>query len=575
MSRFQGGALAAGVVAAIAAFSAGCGGKQTSAEPTAAAAADGAEAAPAPVTFVNVTETAGLRFRHENGAFGRKYLPETMGAGCAFLDYDNDGRQDIFLVNGKRFRGKEGSAKPLPALYRNMGNGAFEDVTRAAHLDVVSYGLGLALGDIDNDGDADLFVNALGPDHLFRNEGNGTFTDITAQAGVSDPSFGSSATFLDYDKDGLLDLFVCNYVTWSEADDLFCTIDPPAKSYCTPESYKGATNHLYRNLGQGRFEDVTGKAGVLNPTGKSLGVVVYDHDNDGWPDIVVGNDTQPNYLYRNRGDGTFQEIAREVGIAFSESGVARGSMGIDAADYDDSGWQSIVIGNFSNEMIALFHNEGGGLYVDDAPAAGVGPPSLLTLAFGSFFFDYDNDGRIDIFVGNGHVEPDINKVQKDVHWAEPPHLFQNVGKGRFAVASDKCGHDLQEPLVVRGAAWGDFDDDGDPDILVSNNGGSPRLLRNDGGNARAWLRVTLQGTKSARDAYGAELTLTSGGRTQRRTLRGSSSYCSQSEKAVLFGLGRATGVEKLEIVWPSGEKQTLSSLPVNTSIHVVEGQPLS
>src|SRR5437867_9325696 len=341
------------------------------------------------VTFADVTLAAGIRFRHVTGAFGKKYLPETMGSGCAWLDYDGDGRQDIFLANSRAWPGHGAGGRALPALYRNRGDGTFEDVTSKTGLAVQSYALGVAVGDYDNDGRPDLFLNCLGPDHLYHNRGDGTFEDSTDRAGVSDPAFGSSAAFLDYDRDGKLDLFVCNYVSWSPQTDIFCTLDGTRKSYCTPESYHGATDRLFRNLGDGRFEDVTKAAGVYNENGKSLGVVVYDHDGDGLPDIAVANDTQPNYLYRNRGDGTFEEIGREVGIAFSEAGVARGAMGIDAADYDLSGRESLVIGNFSNEMVALYHNEGGNLYVDDAASAGIGPPSLLTLAFGTFFFDYD------------------------------------------------------------------------------------------------------------------------------------------------------------------------------------------
>jgi hypothetical protein len=391
-----------------------------------------------PVLFTAVTAAAGIDFVHHSGARGRKYLPETMGSGLVWFDYDGDHRPDLFLVNSSDWP-ESRQATHSQALYRNLGDGTFEDVTRAAGLEADLYGIGAAAGDYDNDGHPDLFVNALGPDRLYRNRGDGSFADVTEGAGVSDPAFGSSATWLDYDRDGLIDLFVCNYVQWTPATDIYCTLDGENKSYCTPESYRGASNRLYRNRGDGRFEDVTEPAGLLNESGKSLGVVTLDYDGDGFTDLAIANDTQPNFLYRNEGNGTFTEVGRSAGIAFSEEGKARGAMGIDAADYDDSGRQSLMIGNFSNEMLALYHNEGRGLFIDDAAAAGIGQPSLLTLAFGCFFFDFDLDGRLDIFVANGHVEDDINLVQPSVTYAQSPHLFRGVEGGRFEVFDGRTG----------------------------------------------------------------------------------------------------------------------------------------
>ncbi len=527
---------------------------------------------PVEVRFADVTEAAGISFRHETGAFGRKWLPETMGSGCAWLDYDLDGRPDLFLVNSAPWPGHRTGRRATQALYRNRGDGTFEDVTARAGLDVELYGMGAAVGDVDNDGDPDLFVNALGADRLFSNRGDGTFEDVTVRAGVSDPGFGSSATFLDYDRDGDLDLFACNYVRWSPETDIFCTLDGVNKSYCTPESYPGATNRLWRNLGGGRFEDVTRPAGVHNDTGKSLGVVVFDHDGDGLQDIAVSNDTQPNYLYRNRGDGAFTEVGRYVGMAFSETGVARAGMGIDAGDYDGCGRESLVITNFSNEMIGLYHNEGPELFVDDAAMAGVGNPSLLTLGFGAFFFDVDLDGWLDLFVANGHVEPDVNRVQKEVAHAQPPHLFRNLGGGRFEDVAPRAGDALRQPLVGRGAAYADYDGDGDLDVAVTTNGGPARLFRNETRPAGRWLRVNLVGTRSPRDAFGARLVLAVGGRRLVRTLRGATSYLSQSEKTVTFGLDGASGADALEIVWPSGARQSLRDLPADRSITIVEGE---
>jgi hypothetical protein len=528
-----------------------------------------------PVVFTDVTRESGITFAHNSGAFGRKYLPETMGSGLVFFDYDGDGRQDLFLVNGADWPGRRRRRSP-PALYRNRGDGTFEDVTARAGLTAEIYGIGAAAVDYDNDGDADLFVNALGPDRLYRNRGDGTFEDVTRRAGVSDPAFGSSAAWLDYDRDGDLDLFVGNYVEWTAATDIFCTLDGTSKSYCTPESYRGATNRLYRNRGDGTFEDVTRPAGVHDPTGKSLGVVAFDYDGDGWPDLAVANDTQPNFLYRNRGDGTFEEVGRTAGIAFSEEGKARGAMGIDAADYDGSGRESLVIGNFSNEMLALYHNEGRGLFIDDAPSAGIGLPSLLTLAFGCFFFDYDLDGRLDIYSANGHVENDINRVQPSVTHAQPPHLFRGLPGGRFEAMEQRIGGDLARPVVARGAAYADYDGDGDLDVAVSVNNGPAILLRNDGGNANRFVRVRLIGRASNRDAVGAVARLRAGRLAATRAVRAGSSYASQSELPLTFGLGPggpgAAEAADLSVAWPSGRTQEFHGL-VTGRLHVLEEAP--
>jgi len=528
-----------------------------------------------PVQFTAVTEAAGIDFAHHNGARGRKYLPETMGSGLAWFDYDGDHHPDLFLVNSTDWPESRQGAHSQ-ALYRNRGDGTFEDVTAAAGLVADLYGIGAAVGDYDNDGDLDLFVNALGPDRLYRNRGDGVFEDVTDRAGVSDESFGSSATWLDFDRDGFLDLFVCNYVQWTPDTDIYCTLDGEHKSYCTPESYRGASNRLYRNRGDGRFEDVTATAGLLNASGKSLGVVALDYDGDGFTDLAVANDTQPNFLYRNEGNGTFSEVGRSAGIAFSEEGKARGAMGIDAADYDDSGRESLMIGNFSNEMLALYHNEGRGLFIDDAAAAGIGQPSLLTLAFGCFFFDFDLDGRLDLFVANGHVENEINRVQPSVTYAQPPHLFRGVEGGRFEVYDDRSGADLSRPLVARGAAYADYDGDGDLDIALSTNGGPAILLRNDGGNANAWVRLKLRGGEANRDGIGAVVHLTSGGRTATRVVRSASSYASQNEMVLTFGLGGASGgappTVDVEVIWPGGERQSFPGLAVRRQ-HLLEQAP--
>ena len=525
-----------------------------------------------PIQFKDVTNEAGIHFKHNSGAYGKHYLPETVGAGCAFLDYDNDGWQDILLVNSTNWPDHKG-AKSYPALYHNNRNGTFTDVTKDAGLAVEMYGLGCAVADYDNDGNPDIYVTCLGGNHLFHNNGNGKFTDVTAKAGVGNNGFSTSAAWLDYDKDGKLDLFVCNYVEWSIDKDLFCTLDGKNKSYCTPESYKGQSAVLYHNRGDGTFEDVTERAGLKDPTSKSLGVVTFDYDNDGWTDLFVANDTQPNKLYHNNGNGTFTDNAMTAGVAFSEEGKARAGMGTDAADYDGSGRQSLIIGNFSNEMMALYHNEGTGLFIDEAPTSTIGQASLLTLSFACFFFDYDLDGLPDIFAANGHVSDDINTVQPKVKYAEPPHLFRNLGKKKFEEVADKVGHALQQAMVARGAVYGDFDNDGDLDVLISTNNGPPHLLRNDGGNQNNLLRIKTVGTASNRDGIGAKVTVKLA--DQRKlwgVVKSGSSYCSQSELPLTFGLGKLDKVATVEITWPSGRVDTLTDVAANQTITVQEGK---
>jgi enediyne biosynthesis protein E4 len=552
--------LAAAVLAAAATA---CGGPDAARAPSAPAAAPVSETAPR-IRFTDVTAAAGISFVHNNGAFGRKYLPETMGSGVVVFDYDGDGDDDLYFVNSSDFPGHPTGRPSHPALYRNDG-GRFVDVTKAAGLDLIRYGMGGAAADYDGDGHVDLFVNCLGPDLLFHNRGDGTFEEVAARAGVGDPGFGSSATWLDADGDGRPDLFLCNYIEWSEATDIRCTLDGTHKSYCTPEPYHGRSSHLFHNRGDGTFEDVSETAGVLDAGGKALGVVAFDADGDGRTDLAVANDTQPNRLYRNEGGGRFRDVAVTAGIAFSEDGRARGAMGIDAADYDGSGRPSLVIGNFSNEMLALYHNEGNGLFVDDAPTAGIGLPSLLTLAFGAFFFDADLDGRPDIFIANGHVEDAIAAVQPDVTYAQPPHLFRNVGGGKFESVTQSGGADLMRPMVARGAATLDFDGDGDLDIVVTTNGGPARLLRNDTEGGGRSLRVRLEGAAPNRDALGAAVSLTvdppagQGGApvVLHAERRSASSYLSQCEPVLTFGLGRSGRPARLDVRWPDGTTATV------------------
>ncbi len=523
-------------------------------------------------TFTDVTGPAGIRFRHDSGAFGKKYLPETMGAGGGFFDADGDGAQDILLVNSMPWPGQPARVS-LPALYKNNREGTFTDVTAASGLGVPAYGMGVAAGDYDNDGKTDVYITALGRNRLFRNLGGMRFADVTAAAGVVTDGFSASAAWFDYDRDGRLDLFVTRYVDWKLEKDIHCSLDGKTKSYCTPEAYKGQSPVLYRNLGGGRFEDATKKAGVLDPAAKALGIALLDHNGDGWLDLFVANDTQPNRLYENKQNGTFAEIGLAAGVALNDAGVPRAGMGVDAADYDGSGRQSLVIGNFSNEMIALYRNEGGGLFIDDAPASAIGKTSLLTLTFACFFFDYDLDGRPDIFAANGHVADDISRVQPRVAYAQAPHLFRNLGNRRFEAVTATSGAPLQQAVVARGAAYGDYDGDGDPDVLITTNNGPARLLRNDGGERSNRLRARFVGTKSNRDGIGtfARVT-TASGPSPWQMVKTGSSYLSQSELPLTFGLGTADRVTKIEVKWPDGRTETLPGVEANVALTIEEGK---
>ncbi|MGH9632558.1 MAG: CRTAC1 family protein [Bryobacteraceae bacterium] len=518
-------------------------------------------AAPQAVKFTDITSAAGIDFNHNSGRAGKKWLPETMGSGCAFIDYNNDGWPDILLLNSKDFspRGR----KSLPALYRNDKDGTFTVVTAGSGLDIEMYAMGVAVADFDNDGLEDLYITALEGDRLFRNTGNGKFQDVTKASGIQNANFGTSAAWLDYDKDGKADLFVANYVQWTPKGDLWCSLDGATKSYCTPESYKGVSSKLYRNLGGGKFEDATAKAGLADPTSKALGIAVIDYNTDGWPDLFVANDTEPNKLYRNKGNGSFEEEGVSAGVAFGEDGVARGAMGVDFADYDRSGRPHLLVGNFSNQMLALYHNEGGGLFVDEAPRSPVGRSSLLRLAFGVFFFDYDLDGYPDIFAANGHIDEEIGRVQPKIQFKQPPLLFRNTGKGRFEDMSNAVGTAFTKPMVARGAAHADIDGDGDLDILITTNHGPAHLFRNDGGNKNNWLRLKLEGTKSNRSALGAVVRVESASGKQSKTVHSGSSYCSQSELTLTFGLGQDPSVTAVEVLWPGGARQRFTNLTVN------------
>ena len=518
--------------------------------------------APAGLGFslADVTTAAGIDFRHNSGAFGAKYLPETMGPGCAFLDYDGDGWLDILLVNGMDWPGHKRQRSTLK-LYRNNRNGTFSDVTERAGLAVEMYGMGVAVADFNNDGFADILITAVGQNRLFQNTGVGHFVDVTEKAGLGGRNgFSTSALWFDFDRDGLLDLLVCNYVKWSPQRDVFCSVDGKRKSYCTPEAYHGDTCWLFRNRGNGTFEDVTAKSGIFDPTSKSLGVAMVDYDRDGWPDVLIANDTQPNKLYRNLRNGTFEDVAVRAGVAFSEDGKARAGMGIDTADFDNSGQEGIAITNFDNEMMALYRPSPPGVYTDAAMTAGVGQASRDSLGFGCSFLDINLDGRLDLLAVNGHIDETVRQIRGNAGYAQAPHLFLNRGGTRFQDVAGLVGGGFGTPKVARGLAYGDFDRDGDLDVLLTTNQGQPHLYRNDVAPGVHSLRARLTGTKSNRDAIGAVVRLTTAEGTQSRTVKTGSSYLSQSELTLTFGLGLRESAARVVIEWPSGSVQEFSKV---------------
>jgi hypothetical protein len=539
-------------------------GKKPSAEP------------PPPVTFHEVTKEVGIDFKHVNGAAGDKYMPETMGSGAAFLDYNNDGNLDILLINGTYWPEHKRTEKPTMQLYRNDGKGKFADVTEKAGLNVSLYGMGIAVGDYDNDGWDDLYVTGVGESRLFHNTagegGERRFVDVTAHAGLRHSGWATSATWIDYNRDGFLDLFVCHYVEWSPEIDRSksFSLDGINRSYATPQQYAGQTCRLYRNEKGGRFTDVTRPSGIFNTRSKALGVVLCDFDQDGWPDIVVANDTEPNFLYHNQGNETFKEVALEVGIAVAETGKAKAGMGIDTGDEQNNGQESIIITNFAGEQLTLYRPDGTGHFLDMAARSGIGNASQYYLGFGVFFFDYDLDGWLDIFVANGHIQDDAELRQTGVAYEEPALLFRNRGQGVYQEVTAASGEALMRRVVGRAAAWGDYDNDGSPDILVTVNNGAPRLLRNDNRTGNNWLRLKLEGTQSNRNAIGARVRVHIGERTLSQTVKNASSYLAQSDRRLLFGLGKARQADSIEIQWPNGLVQTLGPTPANQTHIVLE-----
>jgi hypothetical protein len=525
--------------------------------------------------LVDVTSQSGIHFSHNSGAYGRKFLPETMGSGCAFLDYDGDGWQDVLLINGMDWPNHRRTRTTM-RLYHNNRNGTFTDITGRAGLDIEMYGMGVAVADYNNDGFPDIFITCVGQNRLFKNTGRGTFLDVTRESGLAGrEGFSTSALWFDFDRDGFLDLFVCNYVKWSPAQDVFCSLDGKHKSYCTPEAYRGETCWLFHNRGNGTFEDATATSGIFDTSSKSLGVAMLDYDEDGWPDLMVANDTQPNKLYRNQRNGTFKDVAVEAGIAFSNDGKARAGMGVAVGDFNGSGRPGIAITNFDDEMVGLYRPLGKGLYEDVAVQSGVGLPSKNTLGFGCVFADMNLDGALDLVVANGHIDETVRNIRGNVGYAQPPQLFLNDGAGKFRDIASEVDDAFQRPKVGRGLCYSDFDRDGDLDLLMTTNNGPAYLFRNDQLSRNRAIRFRLIGVKSNRDAIGARVQIFHGESSQSRLVKSGSSYLSQSELPVTFGLGQADRVDRVVLNWSSGSTEEYKNLPSGKLYQCVEGKGIT
>jgi enediyne biosynthesis protein E4 len=524
------------------------------------------------VTFEDVTKTSGIVWVHNNAHSPERFLPETVGAGCAFFDYDNDGWMDIFLVNSGASDFYSPATPLKNALYHNNHDGSFTDVTDKAGLSGGRFGMGVAVADYDGDGWQDLYVTNYGPNVLYRNNGNGTFTDVTDKAGVVTQGWSTCAVWFDYDNDGKLDLFVSSFVSFDKSQHLLCVDKTMTQNYyCIPRIFKPRASYLFHNNGNGSFTDVSTESGITASPGKSFGVVATDVNNDGLLDLFVANDTLPNFLFINKGGGKFEEVGLQAAVAYSEAGKPRSGMGVDATDYDGDGWQDLFVANIDQEFFSLYHNEKDLTFTDEPGE--IGPATQLLSGWGLKFFDYDDDGDPDLLLVNGHPDDLIEMKASRVKYKEPLLLFENTGTG-FKNVSAQSGNVFTKQFSGRGMAVGDFDNDGDLDVLISNNGEAPLLLRNEGGNRNNWLGLQLVATKSNPGAAGAIITWQAAGMKRSRLRTAGGSYLSSSDPRELLGLGAASKLENVEIRWPSGKVDKLTDLPVNRYVKVVEGSGL-
>ena len=518
--------------------------------------------------------SSGIRWVHTAGKSAARYLPETTGPGCAFLDYDNDGWMDIYLVNSGKCDFYDLSPPLRNALYRNNRDGTFSDVTEKARVAGGGYGQGVAVGDYDGDGFPDLYVTQYGRSILYHNNGDGTFTDVTEKAGVAAPGWSSSAVWFDYDNDGRLDLFVCQFVEFSKSRNKSCGPGEEGKhGYCIPRLYQPMPSWLFHNNGDGTFTDVSKASGIANYPGKAWGVVAADVNNDGRLDLFVGNDTVPNFLFMNRGNGRFEETATYAGVAYSGDGRARSGMGVDSADFNQDGWMDLFVANIDREMFAIYQNNHDETFDDQAGPTGIGAATRLMSGWGLKFFDYDNDGNLDLFLANGNPDDLIENLHSQVKYQEPLMLFHNTGKS-FQNVSAQSGPVFAKPLSARGMAIGDFNNDGGVDVLVSVNDAAPVLLRNNAGNQNHWLGVKLVGKKSNPDAVGARITYQAGDLKRSRTKVGGGSFLSSHDPRIVLGIGKRPKIDWLEIKWPqpSGAIERFTELPIDRYITIVEGK---